>query len=255
MGHLDADLVDEDGQALRRDCPTLTSYGLTVIFQVIASLDFRLWSADATTAFMQGGHHNRKHRLFLRPPREGFPGLVPGQLMELHVLVYGFADAPRRWWRRFRQAALDAGYLQCSLDIAVFVAYAGGRLVAIAGVHVDDVVGGDDGKKGAEYRKKLEDAFVWGDWSYNEIGFCGRRVRRIAGGRVTVDQTVFASQLKPPVVPRHRAVTPDAVLTAEETSTHRSGIGSMRWLGGPPNTASNGPYTFGKLGQLHRFIC
>ena len=156
--------------------------------------------------------------------------MVPGQLMELLILVYGFADAPRHWWRKFREVATNIGFLQCSLDLALFVAYSGGKLIAVLGVHVDDIIGGDDGSEGAQLRQRLAKALVWGDWSYNVITFCGRQIKRLDGGRVTVDQQVFAQSLEPPTVPKHRSVTPDAALTSREETEARSGVGSLRWL-------------------------
>ena len=122
-GNNDPDWISDDGLAMRRDCPSMTFAGFMVMLQIFASLGWHFWGEDATTAVLQEGEHRRGKPIYMRQPREGFPGLQPGQLPELFILVYGLPDAPRGWWRAFTAKMLDMGFIQMSLDIAILVVY------------------------------------------------------------------------------------------------------------------------------------
>ena len=75
---------DPDLLELRRDAPTLTRLGLMLILQLAASGEgWIMVTADITGAFLQGDQSlaKRKEPLFIRQPKEGLPGLQPGQLL------------------------------------------------------------------------------------------------------------------------------------------------------------------------------
>eukprot|EP00973_Karenia_brevis_P054295 7543354-Karenia_brevis.AAC.1 len=67
----------------------------------------------------------------------------------------------------------ELGFVQLNIDVALFVAYGDkGQVICVIGVHVDDVIGGDDGKQGKELREKLGNAFMWGSWEFNDFVYC-----------------------------------------------------------------------------------
>ena len=104
---------------------------------------------------------SRKEPLFLRQPREGLPGLLPGQLMLVVRGIFGLANSPRLFWRHLRDTLLRMGFIQSTLDRALFMYYKGDKLVLVLGAHVDDLIGtGAPGDGGADgILKQLKEAF------------------------------------------------------------------------------------------------
>ena len=120
-GDADPDLLE-----LRRDAPTLTRLGLMLILQLAASgVGWFIVCADITGAFLQGDQSlaKRKEPLFIRQPREGLPGLLPGQLLLVVRGIFGLANSPRLFWRFLRDSLNKLGFVQSTLDKALFIYY------------------------------------------------------------------------------------------------------------------------------------
>ena len=135
---------DPDITVLRRDAPTMTRLSLMVLLQVAASKsNWFLFNADITGAFLQGDQKlaSRKEALYLRQPREGLPGLVRGQLLLVVRGIFGLANSPRLFWRHLRDSLIRLGFIQSTLDRAVFFYYKAEKLILALGAHVDDLIG------------------------------------------------------------------------------------------------------------------
>ena len=130
-----------DIQLLRTDAPTADNIAINLILTFAASLKWMIQSGDNSTAFLSGVEDVRN--LYLRPPKEGLPGVNPGDLLELRKGVYGLANAPRLWWRRLRQVLCDLGFTESRLLPCVFVYWARDAsgtpvsLMGITAIHVD----------------------------------------------------------------------------------------------------------------------
>ena len=87
---------DPDLLTLRRDAPTLTRAGFCIILQICSSFNWTLFGGDITGAFLQGDQDLAKRRepLFLRQPKEGLPGLRPGQLLMVMRGIFSLANSP-----------------------------------------------------------------------------------------------------------------------------------------------------------------
>lgn len=141
---------DPDLTSLRRDAPTLTRLALMVILQLASSMSgWFLFNSDITGAFLQGDQKlaSRKEALYLRQPREGLPGLLRGQLLLVVRGIFGLANSPRLFWRHLRDTLIKLGFVQSTLDRALFLYYLDNQLVLAMGAHVDDLIG--CGKPGA----------------------------------------------------------------------------------------------------------
>ena len=115
-----------------------------MILQIVASFaDWFLFNCDITGAFLQGDQSlaSRCEALYLRQPREGLPGLLRGQLVLVARGIFGLANSPRLFWRHLRDTLLRMGFIQGTLDRALFMFYKANRLVLVLGTHVDDLIG------------------------------------------------------------------------------------------------------------------
>ena len=77
-GHLDPDLPLG---TMRTDAPTVSKLGLMVFLNLAGVMRWNLHIGDIEAAFLNGEEAPRN--LFMEQPREGFPGMAPGQLVEI----------------------------------------------------------------------------------------------------------------------------------------------------------------------------
>ena len=126
--------TDPDRWKLRRDSPTASRLGLMVVLQIQCSRCWCLYGGDATSAFMQGGKdEQRQLPLYMRPPKNGtLEGVDPDQLIEIIGSIYGLVNSPRLWYRVLAGFLINEdGWKLHSMDVAVFMKFAGGLLVAL----------------------------------------------------------------------------------------------------------------------------
>eukprot|EP00971_Amphidinium_carterae_P202173 4011561-Amphidinium_carterae.2 len=99
------------------------------------------YAGDATAAFLQGSltyfQKERHTPLHMQQPREGLPNVPKGQGMPVksnsqesnfrlvrgvHGLISEYIiTAPRQWWLHFRDTMIKYGFVQSTLDPALFV--------------------------------------------------------------------------------------------------------------------------------------
>ena len=106
-----------------------------------------------------------------KPPKDpistaAVPELASDVCYELWALVYGQANAPRRWFMNVVTIMLALGWIQHSLDPCLFLLIINQIVVAVLGIHVDDIIAAilDDY---AEHLQKVKESFQWGTlhWS------------------------------------------------------------------------------------------
>ena len=218
LGHRDPDLT-----TISRDAPTpsrLTEHLLLVIYISGRNRAFlgdkrvwRLWCADATTAFLQGTQQDgeRPNRLFMQSPRDPIllqAGAFPATMYEIHGNVYGLANAPRLWSLEVGKRLLSAGFRPHALDHMCFLHYdKEGRLDCISLVYVDDFL--------VTYADNFDltiitALFKWGSTSDDTdvITFKGKQLRttkRDGKFVLLVTQTEYIRSLAPGKVTRQRA--------------------------------------------------
>ncbi len=140
-----------------------------------------LFGGDCKSAFMQGGADplaDGEEALHLSQPRNGrLPGLRPKQLVRMVGSGYGKINAPRLWWRVLIGFLISIGWQRHSMDQCIMLRYDDRndyKLVAVLGVHVDDLIGGTVGEK---WLQPIWDRFAFGSFVWREIDFCGREIR------------------------------------------------------------------------------
>ena len=207
---------DPDLLTLRIDAPTMTRLGLMTILQIAASMpNWFMFNAGITGAFLQGDQSlsSRKEPLYLHQPQEGLPGLQPGQLLLVVRGIFGLANSPRLFWPHFRDTMLKMGFVQSTLDRAIFMYYKEERLVLVLGAHVDDLIGTGEPGAAGEILKKLREVFDFGAWADDReekvLEYGGKQIYR-ENGVIKMNQSKFIKATSLTPLPRWRTTTPTA---------------------------------------------
>ena len=227
-GFTDPDLLDLETYA-----PTLSREGFMMVMQLVASHGHKLELGDVEQAFNNGDPMNReKGPVYIRPPRNGIPGVPEGRLIELMKTVYGLADGPKAWRTSFLQEAAKVGFKPSAYEPCVWILQKEGRYRGCLGVAVDDVAGGGDDewqRAVAELRRRFP--FKWETNLEGKGKFCGRYVQQLPDGTITVNQGHYARALEyVPMTNARKQQEADAV-TEEERAALRRALGSLGWLG------------------------
>lgn len=112
--------------------PTLTRLSRSLILSITSMLGYTPFTADITTAFLQGKKYdpNSDRVLWIKLPKEaeqilGLQG-DHGQVMRLTKPMYGLVDAPKAWFDEAVTRILETGkgaIIQHPLDSCLFLAY------------------------------------------------------------------------------------------------------------------------------------
>ena len=209
LGHKDPDLG-----SISRDSPTptrLTEHLLLTVYisgknrLFLNGKSWRLWAADATTAFLQGtqSDQERPNRLFMQPPRDPIlsaAGAFPASLYEVHGNVYGLSNAPRLWSLEVGKRLVNAGFRPHSMDRMCFLHYGeGDNLDCMALVYVDDFLVTYNDQFNLDTITSL---FKWGSTTSDDeiITFKGKQlqtVKRDGQDILLVRQTEYIKSLSP----------------------------------------------------------
>ena len=146
-GYADQDALNGE---LDTTSPASTRLGRALFLSISASLGWCGWSADVSTAFLQGLPQER--RLWVRLPADALRilGGDENTRMFLYKPVYGQLDAPKRWFLEATRRLRNLGWLAHPMDPCLWRLYeppvdgAGPRLVGLLCLHVDDMLGGGD---------------------------------------------------------------------------------------------------------------
>ena len=220
LGNLERDLW-----RVRTDAPTISELAPHLVFQYAASWRTPLEQGDITQAFLNSSPLERS--LYLTPPREGLPGVRPGELLRPLVTPYGLADAPRAWWKQLDGILTRCGWRESKIERGLYLLHRQGKLVGIGGTHVDDWVSTGRGPVYEAALKKLQASVTWGKWHTDSFTHCGRDVSRDSQGAVVVGQIKFAANLTPIQMTTNRHKVPP---TDDELEQARSALGGLSWL-------------------------
>ena len=193
--------------------------------------EWLLPNADATAAFLQGMQELRPDKLFMLPLRDGVlkgTEVFPGILYEITGNVYGLANVPVTWAREVVKRMKSPGFVQHSVGSMLFYHIIDGKPAAIGISHVDDLI--------LACRRLcdltgIKAAFKWGVMRFapEVLIFCGREIRDM-GDHEMITQVAYAEGTQRGDITKERAKA-DLVLTASETTEHRSCGRALGWLG------------------------
>ena len=181
---------------LNNASPTLTRLSRNFILSVATMQELDLFTADITTAFLQGKEFpdGSERVIWIKLPRdcERLLGLEGdhGQLMKLTKPMYGLCDAPRAWFEEATERILEVGggkIVQHPLDACLFMAYSEGpsdacpspKLLGMFGLHVDDLFGcfHPTDKVAKDLQNKIHKSFSFREWIVGDkLEYCGSTV-------------------------------------------------------------------------------
>ena len=233
--------------ALNTNSPTLTRLSRGMILSICEMLQFRRFTSDISTAFLQGKPHGPERVLWVRLPKDAqrLLGIQEGdeKVMKLHKSMYGLVDAPRSWYVEAVSRILSIpGIIQHPLDACLFMTYDDqqpnqlapqepGALVGLFGIHVDDLVGGGnmDSPRFQEVKAQLQKLFTCRMWlDSGELEYCGCKIEK-KEGHTLLHQSHYLRKMKPISLPEARKKEPTSALSDKETSMLRGLLGGLQW--------------------------
>eukprot|EP00971_Amphidinium_carterae_P345858 6487025-Amphidinium_carterae.2 len=243
---------DPDLKHLRTDAPTASRSSKLMLSQLALQFGWRIFSLDATTAFLSGDpwnleesegynitsktrHKARKQQLYMEPPldlKKGM-GLTNEECLCLLKCAYGLADAPRSWWKKLTRVLLTVGFTQCTYDPCLFMLHKNeGQkrdLVGLIALHVDDMLCAGDGALWDQIMFELENKIQFGEREYESFTFTGVHFHQdLEMGTITLSQPEYAETISELHIPRGSG-DEDEVAEASQ-SLIKQALGELQWL-------------------------
>ena len=215
--------------------PTTSRLSRSLLLSVSANLRWRAWSADVSTAFLQGLPQERK--LWLKLPNEALQilGATANTRMFLQKLVYGQLDAPRRWFLEAVRRLKSLGWQQHALDPCCFCLInfkkeSSPTLVGMLCLHVDDMLAAGDpnSKIYVDAETALKKAFDFRTFETDEktLEYCGVKLER-HDHCWKVNQHDYIQKVKPVTI--HKGRTAEDEMNDHDRSQLRALLGSLQW--------------------------
>ena len=243
-GYADVDALN--GQ-LETSSPTTTRLSRNMLLSLAATLGWKLWTSDISTAFLQGLPQERKIWIKLPADALSLLGCGPNTRMLLRKPVYGQLDAPRRWYLEACRRLKSLNLRQHALDPCMFLIYAqdfeerygpddaaekpllDSGLVGMICLHVDDMLGcGDPTSK--IYNKVIEElrnTFSFREWKDGDsLEYCGATMVKNPDGTIKLHHEQYLKKIKPMTLPR---LGPEHEMSQQETTQLRGLLGSLQW--------------------------
>ena len=233
---------------LNSTSPTLSRLGRSCLFSLSTTLQWSMFIADVTTAFLQGREQDESRTLWVKLPADArrLLGVTnPRVAMKLKKSMYGLCDAPRSWYLEAQRRLEAIGFIRHPLDPCLFLYFSNEseassttttsptRLVAALGMHVDDLLGGGDVEH-PEFEpllRHLKESFSFRDFRYNqaEFEFLGAKVTKLPEGGHRYSHEDYLRKIKPIQIDSTRAADPTLPVTEGERSQLRTVIGALQW--------------------------
>ena len=215
----------------KTQAPTISSNGRYLVLQLIASHGFKMQLGDVTGAFLEADSVVRSEgKLYMSMPTTyPLPGYDKDQLFEVVRPIYGLNDSPQNWFNKYKHTVKEQGWTQSKLDPCVFFLWQSGKLRAIMGVHVDDVVIGGEGPLFEQKLQLLRSTFPFRKWQEGRGTFCGSMLQQHPEtGSISVSQREFIDKMQKPKLRTKDPITME--VNDEEVTSLKSCLGAALWL-------------------------
>ena len=208
--------------------PTTTRLSRSMVLSLAANMHWPTWTADVSTAFLQGRPQTRK--LWVKLPSEALQLL--GASEDTRVLLlkpcYGQTDAPRGWFLEAVDRLLRAGLRQHPLDPYAFLIYERDdsnfnendpiheetstlgpeKLCGMVITRVDDTLGAGC-PKSPRYKAVtdlLRANFSFREWKEDlpRLEYCGCELEKTPEGGRRLHQENYFSKVKPITIHKNR---------------------------------------------------
>ena len=196
--------ADPDALAgsIETSSPTTTRLSLSMLLSLATTMHWTTWTADVSTAFLQGREQDRK--LWVKLPSEALALLGADEDTRMLLLkpCYGQIDAPRGWYLEAVDRLRRGGLRQHALDPCAFLIYetdddhfnehdpihqqvnslGSERLVGMVIMHVDDLLGAGcpNSPRYAAVVEQLKENFSFREWKedLDVMEYCGCELQR-----------------------------------------------------------------------------
>ena len=233
--------------------PTTSRLSRAYLLSLLSNLQWSGWTADVSTAFLQGLPQTRK--LWVKLPTECLHllGADENTRMFLKKPCYGQIDAPRRWYLEAVRRLTSLGFRQHLLDPCCFMIYetdfedgnnnptSGGvlgdqRLCGLVCIHVDDLLGAGNSESVVYQRvvKELKQAFNFREWKEStgdgeksKLEYCGASLEQYQPHCWKLHHAEYLQKVKP--IPLQKGRNPEDELTTRELTQLRGLLGSLQW--------------------------
>ena len=228
--HVMKGFSEEGAENLEAATPQVTREASLLVTQLVASHRWKLGFMDFTQAFHSGDKIDRI--IYAEQPREGVPGMKPGQLIRLLKTCYGLSDGPLAWYKHLRRQLVDVlHYKQSLADPCVFYQHGpSGQLSGVIAVATDDLLHGGDDQHLANMHY-LQKKYKMGKFQFGSGRFCGKNFTTQPDSSITVDQEHYTKEkLMTIELSRARKKQRYNFCDADEVSKLRASVGALSWL-------------------------
>ena len=239
LGHKDPDALE-----LERYAPTPSSTTVMICLQVIASMNFKLYIMDVSSAFGQSDPHEREQGpLYASMPPTGIPEVPQHALVRVLTAVYGLVNAPAVWRKTVRRHLLELGYSESVFDPCLYYLRPNEEEISmverfvVAGVvllDVDDFCqGGNQRHEGlmGELRKRLKFG-KWRDVYGGTAEYIGRTLKQLENYEIQASMKRYIEEkLRVVTLSKDRLKEKTSLLTETEITWLRGVGGSLLWVG------------------------
>ena len=232
--------------------PTTSRLSRSFLLSVLANCQWSGWTADVSTAFLQGLPQSRK--LWVKLPTECLHllGADENTRMFLNKPCYGQIDAPRRWYLEAVRRLKSLGFRQHLLDPCCFLIYEDDfeegkvnptaentlgpqRLCGMVCIHVDDLLGAGNVDSVVYQRvvEELKKTFNFREWKESneqetsKLEYCGATLEQYQPHCWKLHHQEYFKKVKP--IPLGKDRSPEDEMTPKELSQLRGLLGSLQW--------------------------
>ena len=241
---------------LQTTSPTLTRVSRNLVLYVASMLGMTLFTADITTAFLQGKEYapDSPRAIWIKLPSDAanLLGLGPqhGVLMKLTKPMYGLCDAPKAWFDEATDRLLRLGagaIIQHPLDACLFLVFdrplkfdldaenvEEPKLIMTFGIHVDDLFGryNPEDEQTMKLVDEIKKIFSFREWHVasekKELTYCGARIDKLDNNHWKLHHQHYFSKQKPITIPKERQQQSLPVTDNERTAL-RGLLGALQW--------------------------
>ena len=160
------------------------------------------------------------------------------KILKICRAFYGLLHAPRAWYDHVASTMESIGWTKLLSDKCVFILLSppgepdAGRLIGLAGIHVDDflVAGDRNHSHFLRAEEKLKAAYRWGKWETGQFGFAGCDIRQHADGSISISQGSYVDRwVEECTIAKERADKKNSLLNPDELSQLRGILGTLAW--------------------------
>lgn len=226
LGFLDPAL-----ESLPRDSPTMSRQSRMLILQLIASMQWDLFSFDVKAAFLQGStQEGRTIAIEPTPELRKAMNLKENEVCQLAKSAYGLVDAPFLWFKELDRTLRKLSFVPSPFDPTVYLLHEPGHSTptGIIGVHVDDGLCGGN-KYFHEKLAQLEAIFPFGSKKTKSFTFTGIDLHQNSNYSITMSQEKYITKIDPIHIDSTRKHSFELPVNPDEKQALRALIGSLQY--------------------------